>query len=448
MRYASFNSDSIQNMTGTANVGNVFMTLAVEKILNDMGETKPVRINVTDLAEYRGERLIMPLSMHIPASHESKISSYLINHSPDIIPVILAISMSMTELTVAQYSFFKKNEPVGCRDEQTYYTMQRYGIESYISGDLVLLLKESQYYEGKKNKIVFSDAPLFSKKYIPDSFFQKAVYIRQELPMEDLEIGYDTFDYASKIIQTICEEAEMVITSRFHAAVLAIANEIPCILINEAYTYRFSWLKKFGLLYTRNTIGDIDWNCLPFDAAPIQKLIKKTAIERITNAVRKYNIYKEELSQGQALLKDRKSNLFKSSTDLFINQEIQVYSEIDYYDGAIDYIQLHWDRHKKYRYAFWGVNHNAVKIYEYLLSEYRNAKLIQIYDSYHKVKFEGISSISPEMIRKEDGIFIFVTTFTAKEEAVSLLCERGISENNYYICERSYIKCERKLSEC
>jgi hypothetical protein len=37
------------------------------------------------------------------------------------------------------------------------------------------------------------------------------------------------------------------------------------------------------------------------------------------------------------------------------------------------------------------------------------------------------------------NIFVFVTTFVAKDAAIDLFSRKGIAKDSYFICEREYI---------
>lgn len=259
MKFAVLNTDTLQNehVKGETNVGAVYMTRAIVNIYTQIGvfPNEVVELKTCELSKYEGEKVLLPICIHIPRAYENDT---FFNMAADIIPIFLSISMTQTRLSKKQIDFLKKHGPIGCRDSQTFHTMQKYTIDSYLVGCYVATFPTRNAI--KADKIVFSDVPQFAKKYVPDEIKKNIIYIKQELLLSELPTGVKPNDYATNIFHLYEAEAKMIVSSRFHAAVLALAMGIPYILINEAYTYRFSWLKKMPNYYTRENIDLINWN--------------------------------------------------------------------------------------------------------------------------------------------------------------------------------------------
>ncbi len=420
MKFGKLNSDGGQNNLSSAetNVGAVFMTMAIENIYAEMGinldDVNEVKISEADT--YAGDYILLPICMHVTRAETCK---KVFRMSPRIIPVFLALSMIDTQLSESEISYLQQYEPIGCRDEQTLKTMRKHHIQAYLLGCLVATFPKREMEPGK-GKVFFVDVPRFVRDHIPDKIKGEIEFIRQERYLHELPEGVTPRDFALQIFLKYQNEARLIVSSRFHACVLAIALGIPYILINESYTYRFSWLKKLGNFYTRENCQDIDWEPKPLDFDSTKELMKEIAKRRIRETLDKYG--------SICTLSERMEDPFECEAGL-----------IDYYDGAIEYIEANWDKSAHIQYAFWGVNTNTEAIYSYIRKNFVHAELVEVYDAYRTVTFHGITSISNECISADKNLFIFVTTFVAKNAAELLFMQRGIPEDRYYVCERVYV---------
>lgn len=104
--------------------------------------------------------------------------------------------------------WFKKNEPIGCRDKNTEQLLKLKGIKSYFSGCLTLTLGKKYKYNGERSGLVFVDPYLSS--------------IRKELSFWDF---VKVFLFSLAHIKTI-----FVIQKKFR---------------HHVCLNRFNWLKKF-----------------------------------------------------------------------------------------------------------------------------------------------------------------------------------------------------------
>ena len=88
--------------------------------------------------------------------------------SDDIIPVFLGISIKQSawEWTEEWVKYFKRYEPIGCRDYATWKKMNELGISAYLAGCLTITFPIRNRNEG--NTTYFVEAPKALKQYIPD----------------------------------------------------------------------------------------------------------------------------------------------------------------------------------------------------------------------------------------------------------------------------------------
>ena len=440
MKYAVLNTDTLQNKRseGETNVGAIYMTRAVENIYANLGIDKDslMEIKTCELSDYDGEPILLPICIHIPRAYESNELFYL---SKKIVPIFLSISMTETELGEKHISFFKKYEPIGCRDSQTFHTMQKYGIDSYLAGCLVATFSN----RGKRvaKKILFSDVPKFAEKYIPQEMKKDISFIKQELLLSELPKGVEPKEYATYIFEEYRDNARLVVSSRFHAAVLALALGIPFILINETYTYRFSWLKGKPNYYTKENIASINWEPQPIDFSREKELMIRIAQYRICENTRKLEekeyLFEPKIVWQEEITKEEFDQNREELYTLLEDKEWKNTGQIDYCEGAFSYMEKNWNSEYPVRYAIWGVNNNANLIYHHIQKNFPCAKLSHVYDINMNAEFNGMNVLSPDSIKKSDEEYVFVTTFVAKDPALLLFRKKDITK--FFICEREYI---------
>lgn len=428
MKFALLNMDLDEQTvkdTAIVNIGSVAMRLGIQKLLLDMGISADDIINIplSQLNTYSGEYVIMPINMHWMQDVGNK---RLLSMSSKIIPVFLSISLNDTSLEQQQVDFLKKYEPIGCRDDRTMMALRGYGIASYVFGCLagILDVEDKDSFDSKSsNKVFFADVPYGVKKYIPEEYKEDIVFVEHEIKAKNLSDNITPEEYTLQLIRAYKENAKLIVTSRFHGAVLALALGIPVIVINETLTFRFSWLKKIVPFYTREEFAYIDWHPKVVDFKPIQEQMIEIARKRIGETCERYW---KEYSQSEKLELSFESD----------------YGLIDYYDEALEFIVRKWKKEEKFNYAIWGVNNNAEKIYQYISMNYPNAHLEEVYDSYKELQFHGVSSIKPNEIKHGGEVFTFVTTFVAGYFAEELFESIGIRTEDYFICKRRYITYE------
>jgi len=199
-------------------------------------------------------------------------------------------------------SYFKKHEPIGCRDNYTLQLLQRHGIKAYFSGCLTLcyrkpfLLSDSiqassgilvtSVFDRLKPSMTFSTSNLmmllrnlikFPFKFV---FHQIACRRLNKL----LSKSSRSITYASQIItrdavknqnpEMVAIEylkkiasAELVITSRIHTALPATAMGIPVLFISDGLDHinhqsRLDGLLNFFEFCSSKQLKDIDLNSI------------------------------------------------------------------------------------------------------------------------------------------------------------------------------------------
>jgi hypothetical protein len=158
--------------------------------------------------------------------------------------------------------YYKKHEPIGCRDLGTKKLFESIGIKAYLSQCLTLTLENN--FPERNNKILLVDPfrrnftqgfrDYYINKIVPDKYKNNVEIIEQR--RYNLNANRETrFKDASDLIDRYAQ-AKMVITSRIHCALPCLALGTPVYFVNSGYTTKSSLNDRFdGLIELFNVIG-------------------------------------------------------------------------------------------------------------------------------------------------------------------------------------------------
>jgi hypothetical protein len=293
------------------NLGDQIQTLATEKFLGD----NPVSIERYELDKYDGEKVIMIMQGYFCSDK---------NHctfppSEKIIPVFVGFHIEQLPCSMSLYSsrhfidYFKKHQPIGCRDRATKEFLLKHGVDAYLSRCLTLTFpaRDSQI---KGNKVFFIDEPQWMKssRFSGKKFkkmYKEGVFLTQIIDEQPVGILDDSVKRKMAIdrIELLKSEAKLVITSRLHVASPCVAMGIPVLLFPDElikwnrhktlegiipiYTFSSKYFKIFGMFHSIITriIRIIyirffmNWNPTPPDITNL----KTNLVEKVQTAVKK-----------------------------------------------------------------------------------------------------------------------------------------------------------------
>lgn len=402
MKFANYHFQA----RGVNNLGDNMQILAIDHIYEQMGIDlrDVVYIDTNELATYRGEYVILPVTMPLVDYREGGIAG---RFSPWIIPVFLGLTMVKETLEEAEVAYYKKYEPIGCRDERTLNTLRRYQIRCYLHGCITVTLpRRPESSEAKDVYIVDVDPKLAEQ--IPAGLREGAVY-RSHLRHDRLD---DAKAETAKQYQEYKDHARLVITSLLHCSVPCMAAGIPVILLKDRVSYRMSWLEKLLPVNTSANIDRTDW-----DPAPVALDAHRDRVLRLT-ADRLRKAYEENapLCDLSWFYEDREKNEY-------IN---------DACDSLQRWVDTHWTDHTAaYEYGLWGLTQVGEWLTDYISANYPNAKLCHVYDSFREAPFRGLRSVHPDVIRQHRDEVVFVTTNGAESAAKALFEEIQKPEGSY-----------------
>lgn len=396
------------------NIGDLFMCLSIKKIYDSMmiPDENIVPLQTYDFETWEGEYLVLPMNFY-----ESSLRL-----SPRILPVFLALSLEWEqEWSSSDMELLRRFAPIGCRDELTMRELYKRGIDAYLNGCMVSIFPKRNSNPANWTKVFLVDPHISIMSKIPSELLDNSVKFSHEYYMsleEFLGDKKDIFEYAQSVIDMYAQEAKMIITSRFHGAVIALALGIPVILIMDNFYAKYTWIKKFIPVYTPNDIDSIDWKPKPV-VIPDEE--KKLMISIAQNSIRNtYNKYVDICT-----LSEKRENI-----------KIKNFDYLFYGEDAIKFVSEHWDEDTEIQYSFWGCTHTAVKLFQYISEHCPKAKLTQVYDMVVRNKFCGINPVASSEIEKDNPEFIFVTADSAVNAAKDLFSKMNKSKEEIFYCER------------
>ena len=421
--------DNSWNNKALLNVGDAAEYLVIEQLYKEIGisEDKWVRLSIKDLTTYSGEKLIVALNIALDSY--VGYNDILENLSPDITPVFLGMSFADTNMNTKQLDCLRRFQPIGCRDERSYCYMQKMGIECYLNGctaSLITLPDDNRNTDD--GKILFIDVPAAVVPYIPEEIKGQIKFVNQELycRRSDLSESFSPREWANAVMSNYSANVKFIVTSRFHGAVLALANNIPAIITLEKYTFRFSWIKNYLPIYTEENFSQIMWDISEVHYEPTKKLMKTIAKKRITDVITRCADYLE--------ITDFQRTYEKSET--------QSSNQVLYYHDALERIRTTWNKQDTISYSFWGINDNSVYLNDYIKREYPNARLVAVYDMFKEIEFDGVKSEHPSCLIKKvntPDFYVIVSAYLAARVAMDIAESIGFPMKNFIMCERKFV---------
>lgn len=428
MKYGILGHIGFSKKDGNSNrlmsMGDIFECLAILRIYEELGINKDDLITCYpyELDTYDGEYVILPINVY----------ALNIDYSRRIIPVFLGLTLGGEhKISEKNSNMLRRFSPVGCRDERTMRILQDKGIDAYLQGCLVATFprrKENVDTETRK-KVFFIDPEQGIKDYIPQELFENCEFYSHDFYMtpEELLNGKDIYEYGKETIERYKKEAKLIVTSKYHAAIIALALGIPVIMIIENNYYKYSWLEKFIPIYEPKDYAKINWKpevvVIPEEE---KELMIDIAKERIFSSYQKYN-------------------KICTLSELRERPEIKHFTDIFYGANAIEYVKKNWEKNKIINYAFWGATQTAVKLNDFIAENYPNTKLVKVFDwsIRNPITFKDGTFI-PEGLDKiqsseNEHLFIFVTGNSASEAAKELFAKINKSKDEYFLCERKIL---------
>ena len=268
------------------NLGDYIQSIAAKKLIDE----RAVPIDREALNSYNGPitKLIMngwfmENSKNWPPSDNIKPLMISFHINP------IAVKNMLKPIGV---EFFKKHEPIGCRDLYTQNVLTQYGVESYFSGCLTLTLKNKNKNKTGEGILVLGAIDRIKPKINLKSFildilkfpkkYKKYKTSRIRLNSFIKRLGDSKIIYSSQIVKSkayseqekfslaekqldLISKSRIIITSRIHTALPAISLGVKVIFLTDGLDHinqksRLEGLSDYFYCCNTNDLKNIDIN--------------------------------------------------------------------------------------------------------------------------------------------------------------------------------------------
>ena len=390
------------------NLGDEVMLLSLKYIYERMGVaySDVIKINFRDLVSYTKEEVVLPVAFPLFGYNElNRLTCW----SSKITPVFLGVALCNTNLNNEDIAYFKKYEPIGCRDDFTCQGLKKLGIKAYLNGCMSLTLPSDNEPINKRDKMYCVDVYDDLLKYIPDRIIKGCEW-RSSLTRDFVDV-----DYVEKVFIEYRKHARLIITSRLHCALPCLAYGIPVIFVHDIYDQRFTWLEALIKVYTPDMYETINWNPEPLNIDSLRDAMTRNAIFRIENLRENCEL----VDAVERFYRGRGKREFK----------------LNFTDAAIKYAQEHWNKTDNYEYVVWGCAPASDAIINYYSEHYPNAKLVAVIDTYKETVFHGMKTIKIQELKNVENVVIIVVDAATKYATEYF--EKIHKSKDTYVCEKA-----------
>lgn len=402
------------------NLGDSIQELAVLNIYKNMGIQKEdiVFIDRYHMGSYTGGYVVVPICCFNQITNMYGYEYDTLPPSPRILPVYISFHLHTRLLSGELVNHLRLHQPIGCRDEETMLNLRKHGIECYLSGCITATFPQRK--ETKQgNQVIFIDAPKSLDPYIPAQFKKRTTHM-QHMPSYKRQSNekYLTFTEREEILtiakerlRMYAEKAELIVTSRLHAAVPALAMGIPVILARENIDGRFSWIDKYIPIYEPEQFSQINWRPEPIDYEEQKEKIVNIFQNEVQNKYnRNYKIY--EISE---FYENRSKSTYNKRIKEFLRKE---------------FLRI---GNKKHRFSIWGLSPVSEIIIHCMYELFEDGELKLVIDRYVEGDFYGVPIVKPENLKNsyEDMVFIIVPQ-AVREEAENWLKKNSLNYIVYH----------------
>lgn len=162
--------------------------------------------------------------------------------------------------------YFKRHEPIGCRDRVTVERFTSAGVEAYFSGCLTLTL--SEVWHRSRDRIYLVDVNCDLSELlgsVPRHLKERVVTVTHDLPAPARMSQVERFSSARELLMTY-SAARLVVTSRLHCALPCLALGTNVLFLEPSGDFdRLDGLRELLTTITRDDVVNrrIDWENPP-----------------------------------------------------------------------------------------------------------------------------------------------------------------------------------------
>lgn len=424
--YLYVKADNPDSQSTLLNLGDFFQGEVVANLIRNNITGIEQEIKAEEMRTYQGEQLIVPLQASI--FNKMFMIGDKISISSDIKPIFLATvtgsNYKESYMNEHNIEYLQSIEPIGCRDQSTYELLTENGIDCYLTGCLTATIPRRKVSE-TQTEVLFVDVPEGLRQYVPKHILEEAKYFEQQCYVDKY---MDISQIKSKIFRRYeyyKNNAKLIVTSRLHVALPAIAMGIPVIFAKTVIDSRFTFFEKYTKLYSENEFNEINWEPQVIEYENLKSDLVDSIIQRITSGKTQLHTELTDYFQGTTQIK----NCILSSA--LLNET---------YNTALRYLSDKYGSEDRFLYTVWGLNKSAEKFLELVNKSFPNAKVQNIVDNFKTGYWQDEKIVTCHEVDFMTLENILVFPVGACNQASVYFPELGVSENRYKLLAEIYMK--------
>ena len=404
-----------EGMNAKANLGDRIREIVFSEIeeMVGVGAERMVPVDWNEIRTYRGEQAIFPYIHAFCLVDAERFLPFSDRLDPLFLCLVLQEDLFLGRDDLVRY--FAACAPIGCRDEYTRNILLKYGIEAYLVGCFCMAMQPRGKTPERKGKTFLVDCSEKALAAIPDALKENAEVRNHSVPIQWAEDGRmheeDLRNRAKALIEEYQNEANLVITSRMHAAIPALTAGIPVVLMCDNLDRRFEWLDKWIPLYQADDYAGIDWDPPAHDTSWIREKILEL-YRRAFNGEDRRAVMQE---LDRFYMARKRAVYFKTFRDRL--------AKISDLANRSDF-----------SYVIWGAGVHCGYVFDLMREMYPNGRLTAIVDRYKTGERYGVPIIHADGLEEKKYDVVLISTHGGTGDAVEYLQNRfGPS------CEDKYV---------
>ena len=194
---------------------------------------------------------------------------------PKLVPLILGFHIRLFQcpelISEASIEFFRRYQPIGCRDVYTKSLLEAHGVQAFTSNCLSLIFPRRVDDPVTQTEVFVVSRDERIKSHIPQSI-GPYTFISHYTGSRNFAAN---FEQAQQLLETYRSRAKLIITTLLHSALPAIAMGIPVVAFypsNDMVAHisdreRFSSLEELVPIHRFDEIESVNWKPEPVDVS-------------------------------------------------------------------------------------------------------------------------------------------------------------------------------------
>ena len=276
------------------------------------------------------------------------------------------------------------------------------------------------------------------KKYIPDDYKDRIEIIHHEFydDMAKAWEGLSCKEFTQRRLKQYEEEAELIVTSRFHGTISALALDVPVVCVLENMHDKFEVIQKIIPVYGARDGCEIDWNPNVVEYEDLKTKLRNVAIRHLE--------WKFDNSNKNLEIPDKLKSEMDDLTQFFktTKKKEEVEMALLFSEDAKEYIIQNWNCEEERQIGIWGYSKTALDIIAFLEEKYPRVRVVEVYDSFkcgNEVIIHGekLCIKQPTVENLQNDLFIFVASNSASKIAESIF--KTIRKEDVFLCKLNFI---------